>query len=181
MPIVTLTRIIRADFMIPPEMELEDRELLRRAYLIRGNAYAPYSCFRVGAAVRSASGKIYVGCNVEVCSYSQTTHAEQSAVSRMVACEGPKARVVAVAVVAAQGGERPPDPNCAADWTGWPNLDEVNDLSWASAPCGHCLQTLNEFRIGPKVRLIGYHPSGVVSIVALGDALPFAFVPEDIG
>ncbi len=168
------------DFCLPADLSKEDRELLRRAFLIRGNAYAPYSHYLVGAAVRSAKSGVYVGCNAEVCSYSQTTHAEQSAFARMIAYEGPAARVASVAIVAAHEREHPPNPMYVADWTGWPDVGKVNDLSWASIPCGHCLQTLSERNIGPAVRLIGYHPTGIVSVTTLGEALPFALSPEHI-
>ena len=59
--------------------------LLVAATKVRENAYAPYSRFKVGAAIRSASGVVYVGCNVENVAYPEGTCAEAGAIAAMVA------------------------------------------------------------------------------------------------
>ena len=59
--------------------------LLKAATAVRDNAYAPYSHFKVGAAVRGASGRIYQGCNVENAAYPEGTCAEAGAIAAMVA------------------------------------------------------------------------------------------------
>jgi cytidine deaminase len=84
-------------------------ELLRRAGQAARSAYCPYSRFRVGAAVLSADGRVFTGCNVENASYGLTVCAERVAIAAAVAA-GVR-RLVAVAVVA-PGSE--PTPPCGA-------------------------------------------------------------------
>ncbi len=93
----------------------EDQELVARAQAARALAYAPYSGYRVGAAVRGASGRIYAACNVENASYGLTVCAERAAVFKAIS-EGER-RLVAVAVATENGG----------------------------SPCGACRQVLREF------------------------------------
>jgi cytidine deaminase len=176
-------RIVRpepvvAEFCVPPDLKAEDRRLLHKAWLIRPHAYAPYSHYKVGAAVRPVIGRETVGCNVEINTYTEGVHAEQAAVVAAVGAARSACVIDTVAIVAAHERVFPRDPT--DDSSDWPGLDEVEDLSWASVPCGHCLQIINEFKVGPETRLIGYLPNGVVSVVRLGDALPFSFDPEAI-
>lgn len=96
--------------------------LLRAARRAMKNAYAPYSNFRVGAAILTASGKIYLGCNVENASYGMTNCAERTAIFAAVADAGPKIEIVAVAV--------------------------TNDQGVPCSPCGACRQVIYEF--GPE-------------------------------
>lgn len=91
------------------------RELLARAAEVRERAYAPYSEYRVGAAVLGASGKVYDGCNVENASYGLTVCAERNAIFRAIA-DGEQ-EFVALAVVTENGG----------------------------SPCGACRQVAYEF------------------------------------
>jgi len=98
--------------------------LIESARAVRDNAYAPYSGFRVGAAVISDTGKIYVGCNVENGSYGATLCAERAAIAQMVA-SGEK-RVVTVAIVA--DGDEP------------------------AMPCGICRQVIVE--LGPGAEIV---------------------------
>ena len=63
-------------------------DLRQAAIRVWDNAYAPYSKFKVGAAVRGASGTIYVGCNVENVAYPEGTCAEAGAIAAMVAAGG---------------------------------------------------------------------------------------------
>jgi cytidine deaminase len=97
--------------------EVRKLELIKTAQAASRNAYSPYSGFKVGAAILTANGKIYSGCNVENASYSMTICAERNAVFQAVA-EGEKA-IIAVAVYA--------------------------DSELAFPPCGACRQVLAEF------------------------------------
>lgn len=110
------------------------------------NAYAPYSGFKVGAALRSGSGATYAGGNVENAAYPVGNCAEASAIAAMVAAG--ERRIVEVAVVAA--GER------------------------LCTPCGGCRQRLAEFA-GPDLPIHLASPEGHRQTLALGELLPHAF------
>jgi cytidine deaminase len=120
-------------------------QLLVAARRARARAYAPYSRFRVGAAV-AAGGRVFVGVNVENASYGLTVCAERVAVATAVA--GGARRIEAVAVAS---GTVPPTP-----------------------PCGMCLQTLAEFG-GPQLRIILVGSRGPAEVTTLGELLPRAF------
>jgi|HubBroStandDraft_1064217.scaffolds.fasta_scaffold01032_10 cytidine deaminase len=96
--------------------------LLRAARKVMKNAYAPYSKFRVGAALLTAKGQIFMGCNVENVSYGLTNCAERTAIFSAIAKAGPELEIVAVAV--------------------------VNDHGIPCSPCGACRQVIYEF--GPR-------------------------------
>jgi cytidine deaminase len=121
--------------------------LLRAARAVRRRAHAPYSGFRVGAAVVDEAGRIHVGCNVENASYGLTVCAERNAVAAAVAAGARGLRAVAV----------------------------VTDAQPAAAPCGACRQVLAELgRPDTVVYLAG--PRGAATAVhTLGALLPEAF------
>jgi cytidine deaminase len=99
--------------------ELKER-LLQRAREAQQNAYAPYSKFRVGAAILLDNGEIFTGCNVENASYGLTNCAERSAIFAAVSSlGGARTKVRAVAV--------------------------VNDHNAPCSPCGACRQVIAEF------------------------------------
>lgn len=159
-----LTKTVGVTIAHFAELNESDRVLYEAATLARLKAQAPYSGFMVGAAVLSASGRVHVGCNVERCSYTQTTHAEQNAVDAMVAAEGPNG-IRAVAVVAAPAVPGPPP-----------------DAAQPVAPCGHCLQILWEnCRADRSVRVILSMADGRIAVMTMADALPFPFGPEALG
>ena len=94
---------------------MKPTELIDRAQQVRKKAYAPYSHYKVGAALLGRSGTVYTGCNVENASYGHTVCAERAAVLKAVS-EG-ETEFEALAVVTRNGG----------------------------SPCGACRQVLSEF------------------------------------
>jgi cytidine deaminase len=99
--------------------------LLRSAKKVMKNAHAPYSKFRVGAAILLSNGNIFSGCNVENASYGMTNCAERTAIFSAVAQLGPKIEIRAVSV--------------------------VNDHGVPCSPCGACRQVIYEF--GPDATI----------------------------
>jgi cytidine deaminase len=121
-------------------------DLLAAAIAVRARAYAPYSNFAVGAAIRTPSGAVHAGCNVENASYPEGCCAETSAIAVMVAAGD---RAIAEVVV------------CA-----------TSDAP--ITPCGGCRQRLAEFgRADTVVRAAG--PQGERARWTLGELLPAAF------
>src|ERR1700722_9675924 len=109
--------------MLRPHSGRELRErLLEAGRAAMKNAYAPYSHFKVGAALLTARGDLFTGCNVENASYGVTNCAERSAIFSAVAQAVPKLEIRAIAV--------------------------VNDHDSPCSPCGACRQVIYEF--GPK-------------------------------
>lgn len=121
-------------------------ELFAAARLAMRHAHVPYSKFPVGAAIRSESGAIHSGANIENASYPEGWCAETSAISHMVMA-GDR-RIVELAVVA----ER---------------MDRIT-------PCGGCRQRLREFG-SAQTRVHLCDAAGIVETVTLGDLLPKAF------
>ena len=110
--------------------EKEIQELISRALEARKNAYAPYSDFRVGAALLSDSGEIYTGRNIENSAYTPTNCAERTAFFKAVS-EG--VRSFRAICIAGGPGEREPEKPCP--------------------PCGVCRQVMLEF-CGPDFEVI---------------------------
>ncbi len=125
--------------------------LLEAAAKVRANAHAPYSRFRVGAAVRSTSGAVYVGCNVENAAYPEGTCAEAGAIAAMVAAGD--TRIAEVAVIA-----NAPEP---------------------VAPCGGCRQRLLEFS-SPDVMVTMANEQGATRVMRMDELLPGAFGAEQL-
>ena len=123
-------------------------DLLKAATEVRENAYVPYSRFKVGAALRGASGTVYRGCNVENAAYPEGTCAEAGAIAAMVAAG--ETRFVEALVIA----------DCPAP----------------VPPCGGCRQKLAEFgTFDTKVTLCT--TDGATQVTTVGDLLPGAFTP----
>lgn len=120
--------------------------LLIDATNVRENAHAPYSKFKVGAAVRATSGAIYVGCNVENVAYPEGTCAEAGAIAAMVAAG--ETELVEVCVIA--------------------------DAATPVTPCGGCRQKLAEFGRGDVIVTMAT-VAGVTTTITLADLLPGAF------
>ena len=120
--------------------------LIDAAAKVRENAHAPYSGFRVGAAIRAASGSVYTGCNVENVAYPEGTCAEAGAIAAMVAAG--ETAIAAVAVIA--------------------------DGAEPVAPCGGCRQRLKEFA-GPEVVVTMATLKGAKQAMRMDELLPGAF------
>jgi cytidine deaminase len=131
-------------------------DLFQAALAVREHAHAPYSGYKVGAAIRAASGRIYVGCNVENASYPQGQCAEATAIGAMVA--GGDRRMVELAVV---GGEAGSAALCT--------------------PCGGCRQRLREFAAGPDTPLHSGDAGGYRASFSMGALLPHSFGPDNLG
>ena len=126
-------------------------DLIEAAIAAMAKAHVPYSKFRVGAALRGASGAVYAGCNVENASYPEGCCAETSAISALVM--GGENRIVEVAV--AGRGEA------------------------LVTPCGGCRQRLREFaEDSVEIHICG--PEGLRRTVTLGELLPLSFGPEHL-
>lgn len=121
-------------------------DLREAAVRVRENAHAPYSSFKVGAAIRAGSGAIFVGCNVENVAYPEGTCAEAGAIAAMVAAG--ETTLTEAYVVA--GSDLP------------------------VTPCGGCRQKLAEFGAG-DVSVTMATTGGVEQHTTLGDLLPGAF------
>ena len=125
--------------------------LFDAARAVQRRAYAPYSHFHVGVAIRARSGAIYACCNVENAAYPQSVCAEGGALSMMVA--GGDLRVDEVLV--------------------------VGDGELLCTPCGGCRQKLREFAdLDVKVHVAG--PEGVRRTFTIDELLPSSFGPEHL-
>ncbi|MFN0140910.1 MAG: cytidine deaminase [Pyrinomonadaceae bacterium] len=126
-------------------MEHTDKELIEAARDVRENAYAPFSDFRVGAALETDDGEIISGCNVESASYGLTVCAERVAIWKAIS-QG-RRKIVKIAVVA--------------------------DTEELTPPCGVCRQIIWEF--GGDIPVVFANLSGKAETVQMRDLLPRAF------
>jgi cytidine deaminase len=125
-------------------------KLLQRAQQVRERAYAPYSHYRVGAAVLASSGKIYAGCNVENASYGLTVCAERNAIIKGIS-EGER-EFVALAVVSENGG----------------------------SPCGACRQVESEFMNAQAPVVLADAQLQTIKHSTVGALLPDGFTPRKL-
>lgn len=120
--------------------------LLHAATEVRENAYAPYSKFRVGAALRSSSGSVHVGCNVENAAYPEGTCAEAGAIAAMIAAG--ETEIVEMLVIA--------------------------DCPSPVPPCGGCRQKIAEFA-ATDMRVTLCTTAGKSLVMTVGELLPGSF------
>lgn len=120
--------------------------LLSAATEVRERAYAPYSRFKVGAALRTEAGTVFVGCNVENVAFPEGTCAEAGAIAAMVA--GGETRIAEVCVIADS-----PEP---------------------VPPCGGCRQKIAEFA-GQEVRVTLCTTDGKSRVMTVAELLPGVF------
>jgi len=126
--------------------------LFEAAKNVRENAHARYSNFKVGVAVRTVSGTVYVGCNVENVAYPEGTCAEAGAIAAMVAAG--ESEITEVMVVA--------------------------DAHDPVSPCGGCRQKLAEF-CAADVNVIMADLAGERARMTIGEMLPGAFATKHLG
>ncbi len=133
---------------------MKDLELMKMAEAARKYAYAPYSHFCVGAALLTASGKVYTGCNIENAAFTPTNCAERTAFFKAVS-EGER-DFVAIAIT---GGKEDEDPRFCS-------------------PCGVCRQVMLEFCKGDFRVLLGN--SEQMQAFSLNALVPQSFGAEDM-
>ena len=139
-------------------MKIDNRALIDHAIAARQAAYAPYSRYAVGAAVLTAGGRTFTGCNVENASYPAGICAERTAIFKAVS-EGER-RIVARALAAAPQEEQPP-------FGSYP------------APCGICLQVLSEFA-APELRVLLAKSREDYQLCTMRDLFPKRFTAADL-
>ena len=131
--------------------DLIKNKLYEKAKTVMEKAYAPYSKFKVGAAIFDENGKCHVGCNIENAAYPIGNCAEASAISAMIASNGNK--IIAISV------------------TGYGDL--------LCTPCGGCRQRIREFA-SLNVPIIVGNEKEIKKIFTLEELLPYSFGPENL-
>jgi cytidine deaminase len=125
--------------------------LFEAAKTVQAKAYAPYSRFKVGAAIRTANGQVFTGCNVENAAYPVGSCAEAGAICAMIA--GGESRIAEIVV-----------------------MGEGENLV---TPCGGCRQRIREFA-SPETPIHIAGPEGIRRSFALEELLPFSFGPDNL-
>ena len=125
-------------------------ELIRKANEAREQAYAPYSRYQVGAAVLTADGQVFTGCNIENAAFPSSLCAERVAIFKAVS-EGHR-QLRAIAVLTSNGG----------------------------SPCGGCRQVMREFGGKQLVVLIADGSGTLLEEFTLDELLPRSFGPEEL-
>lgn len=125
---------------------MNSQQLLDKAKEVMNNAYAPYSNFKVGAAILTESGDVYTGCNIENASYGATICAERTAAVKAVS-EGHR-RFLKIAIVSIEGTY--------------------------TYPCGMCRQFLSEFMAEDGMVIVEDSTEGIKKI-AFKELLPLSF------
>lgn len=128
-----------------------DDILLAAAKAAMAKAYAPYSEFQVGAALRTPDGQVFSGCNVENAAYPQGCCAEASAISAMIMAGGRKIAEIAV----------------------------IGKGDALVTPCGGCRQRIREFA-APDAEIHVCGPEGLRQTFTLEELLPASFGPENL-
>jgi len=126
-------------------------DLLTTALAARARAHAPYSNFKVGAAVRGISGQVYGGCNIENAAYPEGICAEAAAIAAMVMAG--ERQIIEVLVVGV-------------------SADPVT-------PCGGCRQKIREFA-GPDTPVYIAAPDGIQMTLTVDELLPQSFGPDNL-
>ena len=131
-------------------------KLIEQAEIAMERAYAPYSGFKVGAALLAKDGRVFLGCNVENAAYGPTNCAERTAIFKAVS-EGCR-DFAAIAVVGGRDGV----------------------ITGAFPPCGVCRQVMREF-CGADFPVYMGRGAEAYETVTLGELLPYSFSNEQLG
>ncbi|RFB81349.1 cytidine deaminase [Methylovirgula sp. 4M-Z18] len=126
-------------------------ELFNAAREAQARAHAPYSRFKVGAALRSADGTLHAGCNVENAAYPNGICAETAAIAAMVLAGGTRIAEIVV----------------------------IGDGDALVTPCGGCRQRIREFA-APDLPIHIAGPAGMRRSFTLEELLPFSFGPDHL-
>lgn len=137
--------------MASSEATIDFEALFAAAARAQPLAYAPYSRFKVGAAILADDGVVYPGCNVENAAYPSGSCAEQGAISAMIA--GGASRITAILV--------------------------LGDGDALVTPCGACRQRIREFA-APETPLAIAGPGGIRQMFSLAELLPASFGPDNL-
>lgn len=128
---------------------MTNKELIKCALKARENSYSPYSNYKVGAALLTKSGKVYLGTNVENCGYSPCNCAERSAFFSAIS-----------------NGERE-----------FEKIAVVGSSNGIAYPCGVCRQVIVE--LAPNIKIICAKDENDFEELTISDLLPHAFTPND--
>jgi len=132
----------------------ENEKLIEAAKEVRNHSHSPYSNFKVGAAIRTQSGKIYTGCNVENATLWASLCAERVAISKAVSEGETNFEIIAI----------------------------VTDSEKPALPCGGCRQVLSEFSqlTGKDIKIIAANCNGQIKETSLQELLPEPFGAKDL-
>lgn len=137
------------------QLSEQEKELYNQAKNVREKAYAPYSHFKVGAALLTDNNNIYSGCNVESVDYTLTTHAEMNAIDTMIAHGENRIKIIVIVMEAEEG---------------------------YGMPCGLCRQKILEFALKDTLIYgINLDKNGDIRDINktnIQEVMPFAFGPE---
>lgn len=140
------------------ELLTDEREIVERAIDAFKRAYAPYSHYLVGSAVRCRDGSIYTGQNIEEHTYTGTLHSEKAALSNANDA-GKGDQVIKLACIVKQEGNR------------------------HVAPCGGCLDCMAMYEYRARQRMVvlfGGSGATVARVIGVHTLFPLSFVPEDL-
>jgi cytidine deaminase len=130
---------------------MTDRTLIDMATEVMANAYTPYSCFKVGAAIECSDGTVFTGCNIENAAFGATMCAEAAAVASAVSAGKLKFKRIAI-------------------------ISEGNSYCF---PCGTCRQLLSEF--SPEMEILCSRSDGRYVSYPLATLIPMVFGKEQVG
>ncbi len=156
------------EFTSPDELPEDEQNLIAQAWETRKSAYAPYSHFRVGAAVLTKSGEVFLGNNQETANF-RANCAEGVVLNTAAAANGTENKVSKLAIV---GGPESMDPDIIPEEPEEP-----------VTPCGECRQEIKEAedRGGTPITIIVASRNRIRRFVGVDTLLPFSFGPANLG